>query len=216
MTRLGLAAVLLMSVACGSQVQPASPTTPSFTLSVLIFENRAGTKQPVVGANVDLWSGTAWYFRGNNLMTDTEGRFVAKMPVNGVFTIVAGKPGYVQPCDADATGQVPNASLEVELVSTASLTTGNPQPLMTTRPLVSGFVFEMTPDGPKGVPGAYVYVEAFPDVLVAETMTDLTGHFTMCNGRGYLSVDKSGYSGPSAGISLSDGMVIELKRQKTS
>src|SRR5438105_797026 len=132
MTRSVLAMLVLTTVACGGRA-PASPTIPStsptipstqaaptFTLSGLIFENRAGAKQPVGGVNVNLWGvpcGTAittppgippgatncttWYstITGNHLVSDAQGRFVAPDVPGSVVNIIPFKEGYVQPCD---------------------------------------------------------------------------------------------------------------------
>ena len=233
-----MALLVLITVACGAAQPSPSPTAPStnagapqaaalLTLSGLIFENQAGRKQPVAGANVTLWGvpcGTAitpprgncttWYstITGNYLTSDADGLFVApNLPASDV-TIIPLKGGYVQPCAAIVSVHE-SLSTEVELVAAEKLNTANPQPLMTTRPLVVGTVFETTADGPKGVAGAYVYIETTPDLTAADTMTDLTGRFTLCDGTGgFVYAEKAGYSG-SAAASPVNGMAIEIKRQ---
>jgi hypothetical protein len=192
-------------------------------VSGLIFENVAGIRQPVGGATIGLWgvpcaitlpghTCTTWYgtLTGNSVVSDAEGRYVAADVPLSSLTIMAYKSGYVQPCEVAGSGQ--NANVDVELVSMASLNTAIPLPLVTSGAVVVGTVFETTSDGPKGIPGAYVHVETLPDLIVASTVTDLTGHFTMCNVGGLLYVDQTGYAG-SAGISASNGMAVELKRQ---
>lgn len=227
MTRFTLAVFILATVACGAGAPPAGPTTPttstplSYTLSGEVFENVAGTKQPVAGAGIYLWgvpcaivlpghNCITWYgaVTGHDPVSDGDGRYVAPdVPLRQV-SIIVGKAGYVQPCAA--TGYAQNAGVDVELVSMASLNTASPLPLMTNGVRVVGTVFEMTPDGARGVAGAFVDVETEPDLAVATTMTDLTGHFTMCNVfSGSLYVGKAGYA-VSAGTAPKDGMAIEL------
>ena len=145
-------------------------------------------------------------------MSDAQGRFVAPDVPGSTGSIILFKKGYVYPCGV-TVGVQSDLSAEVELVPVESLNTTNPQPLMTTRPLITGTVFEMTPDGPKTVAGAYVYVETWPDLTVADTVTDLTGHFTICDGTGgHVYAGKTGY-GSSAGAPAVDGMTLEIKRQ---
>jgi hypothetical protein len=224
------AAAALLLVACqGGQatLAPGAPTgspaaTPAatFTLSGVVFENVAGTKQAIADAGIYIWGVpcvvgrgfcTTWYSSVNgSVLSDADGRYVAPdVPARNV-SIIAGKSGYVQPCAA--TGGAQQADVQVELASVASFNTATPPPLLTSGVRVRGTVFEMTADGPRGVPGAYISVETLPDLVVASTMTDLTGHFTMCNVGGTLYVGKSRYV-ESAGVSPSDGMAVELTRQ---
>ena len=242
MTKLSLAPLVLMTVACGVGKAPLSPTVPStsvaapsaqaaalFTLSGLVFENRAGTRQAVAGAGVVVWGvpcGAAvtlppgvnncrtWYstITGNYLVSDAEGRFVAPDVPGSVVTIMPAKRGYVQPCAAIVAVHG-DLTTEIELVPVESFNTANPQPLMTTRPLVVGTVFEMTADGPKGVAGASVFIDTDSDLTVADTLTDLTGRFTLCGGTGGIIYAGKAAYGYSAEASPVNGMAIEIKRQ---
>jgi len=225
--RVSVAAFVMMTAACGAPTTPAGQTVnqtpPAFTVSGMVFENQAGIKQAVSDAWVDLWglacstggNCTTRYsmLRGSNMFSDASGRYVASgLPAGSAVNIQVGKAGYVAPCATTASGQDDHADLE--LVPMTSFDTANPLPLTTNRPVLSGMVFETTSDGPKGVAGAFLSVETLPDLVVATTMTDLTGHFTMCSvAVSYVYAGKSGYAPYYQQASLSNGMAIELKRQ---
>jgi hypothetical protein len=116
----------------------------------------------------------------------------------------------MQACGAVGDPSVGNT--DIEMVSTARLSANSAQLLATTGPRVVGTVFETTPQGPKGIPGAYVYAEPFPDIVGASTLTDANGHFTLCNvavAGGTVSIFADGYV-ERDDISAVDGMSVEL------
>jgi hypothetical protein len=232
-----VAALAAITIACGARA-PISPTTPSantqpasyaqppkFMLSGLVFENRGGVKQPVGGASVAVWGVpcrttspnlngcTTWLANIGvpDLVSDSEGRFVAPVPGGSLLTVLPYKRGFVQPCGASVLLQQ-DLGIEVELMSADSFNTMNPPLPSSSGPLLTGTVFETTPDGPVGVAGAYVSVESLPDLVVADTITDLAGRFAFCNGTsGAVYAGKGGYRSSGAVSSVS-GMTIELKR----
>lgn len=214
------AANLPSAPTAGSQaISPATPAT--FTATGHVFENRNGIKTPMVDVNVHLWgvpcqgnpNCITWYSTafGRDIMSDAEGRYDAPgISSLSRVEVMAGKGGYAQPCRAFASSQ--HQSADIELVPLGSLNTTNPPALMTDRPLVTGSVVEMTAAGPVGVTGAFVST-GFYDLDLAWTLTDLNGHFTLCDVAGsYLSVAKEGYQSSDA-VMAKDGMTVQLKRK---
>jgi len=217
------AANLPSAPTAASQGSTATPAT--FIATGQVFENRNGVRTPIDGVNVYIWgvlcqgvpSCSGWYSTasGRDIVSDADGRYDAPaISWLSSVDVMVGKAGYAQPCAAFATLQHPSA--DIELVPLASLNTTNPPALLTDGRLVTGSVVEMTAAGPVGVAGAFVSAETSDlalDLPVAWTMTDLNGHFTLCNVAAIdLYVAKEGYQF-SDGVMAKDGMTVELKRK---
>ena len=135
-----LAALTTASCAAPALPTMASPqpvqTPPTFTLSCLIFENRAGAKQPVVGTEISIFGvpcSTTVTRRfpppgincftsysnntGTQVMSDASGRFVAPDVSGSLVKIKSYRDGYVQPCAA-VVDVYHDVSVEIELVAT--------------------------------------------------------------------------------------------------
>jgi hypothetical protein len=69
-----------------------------------------------------------------------------------------------------------DTSLDVEVLPTE----GPLAPPSAAGPLITGFVYETTPEGRTPVAGMHISVDASPDVWVAYTRTDEEGRFFLC------------------------------------
>jgi hypothetical protein len=200
----GLCLLLVMS-ACGEEPLslptaptvpnvPSTPVAPTFTLSGVITERFSG--RPVQGAGVWVWPFTFAQVRswppGGMRMTrsDGAGRYtISGLPSLGpVWVSTAQTWGdafnapYVHQCVTTVTVEG-DATLDVTVSSTADLVAlnGSTGPTPPNSRIVSGTVFEITPNGRQPVENVWVGWEAsVMDGFVAETRTDAAGHYRVC------------------------------------
>jgi hypothetical protein len=182
--------IVLTTSACGGSPPPSvpapaiptgqGPSVATSALSGVVSDSITPGGRPVAGAIV--WS---WYQadgsgrHGGQSSTDAEGRYRLVAPA-GVFAILfADKPGYVQPCVA-AANVAADTSLDIQLVPEAAAAAGMPPGLKVASPIVSGVVFESTPQGRKPVAGARITAERILDLVTATTITDAEGRYMVC------------------------------------
>jgi hypothetical protein len=216
-SRLFAATVLLACVFGCSKVSPTSPTsvTPSspasYTLSGTLFETADGISRPLPERSVFFWIQESNGGRTQWVSTDQTGRYIVQVPRSRVFAVAAHPPDQQQPCLASAMVDR-DTTLDVEVAPTGSSTT----PPAAASPLITGFVYETTPQGRTPVRGVYVSVDAANDAWVANTQTDDTGRFFLCrvNTPVQMVVSLSGYQDvwKSIGGTNDMAMEIELKR----
>jgi hypothetical protein len=133
------------------------------------------------------------------------------VPASAV-SIIPFKSGYVHPCEASVPVSK-DLNVELELMPAGNLDTSNPPDPMAMHSRVTGTVLEMTADGPTLLAGAYVWFETVPDLVVADTLTDLNGRFTLCDlTGGSVYAGKNGYESSRGSPALPE-MTILLKRQ---
>jgi hypothetical protein len=199
----GLCLLLVMS-ACGEAPRslPTAPTVQNisdpavstFTLSGVITERFSG--RPVQGARV--WvepishaQVRSWPPAGlRTTPSDGAGRYtISGLPSLGpVWVSTAQTWGdafsapYVHQCVTTVTVES-NATLNVTVSSTTDLVVLNAStgPAPAHSRIVSGTVFEITPDGRQPVGNVWVGWEASGSGdLMAETRTDAAGHYRLC------------------------------------
>jgi len=155
-------------------------TVPASTLSGVVRDSTTPGGRGVAGAIVSSWDQTGESGRhGAQSASDAEGWYRLVAPA-GVFAVLfADKPGYVQPCVAAATVAA-DTTLDIQLVPEAAAAAGMPPGLKVTSPIVSGVVFESTPQGRKPVAGARITGEWIPDLVMVNTMTDAEGRYMLC------------------------------------
>lgn len=192
MKRVGLtwsvAILISMCVACSDQSPTApapAPIPPStFTLSGLVFTVTPSGRVPVGGARVRV-VGTA----GGEATTDEDGTYT----VSGLYSfsgrISTSKNGYeTNTVDVAISGDRRlDQQLDIEIVPLVAYT-------------LSGFVFEMTPDGRMPLEGVHLhYSETHEDVT-----TDAQGFysFKVFRGASPLLVSKDGYHFIAAQLSV--------------
>lgn len=165
-------------------------------LSGSVFETTSGVRRPISGARVlvtDVIEGYYGNYPPNDLLSDANGRFsIARLAVGRAVSVVATvgvfppKFGLYQVCAVHPTITA-DTSVEVELVAPGAI------PETFDSPIVSGVVFESSPEGRRPVADLSVsYVFGDGDGTDAYTLTDANGRYSFCRvppGRGYLFVD---------------------------
>ena len=176
-----LGASLLASLAgCHSSV-PTSPTealpaaTTSYTASGILSERVDGISRPLAGRQVWLRIEQPNAGRTHWVATDQNGRYTAQVPKARVFVSAWHPPDQRQPCLASAAVDT-DTTLDVEVAPVQSAV----QPPASASPLITGFVYETTPQGRNPLRGVHVSVDASMDAWVAYTRTDDAGRFFLC------------------------------------
>jgi hypothetical protein len=172
---------------------PSPPVAPTFTLTGVITERFSG--RPVQGATVWVWPFTFAQVRGwppiglRTTPSDADGRYtVSGLPSLGpVWVSTAQTWGnafsapYMHQCVTTVTVEG-NAALDVTVSSTTDLVVLNAStgPTPTNSRTVSGTVFEITANGRQPASNVWVGWDAAMDGFVAETRTDVAGHYRVC------------------------------------
>ena len=195
--------LLVAMSACGEAASPPTaptpnvpnpPSVPTFTLSGVITERFSG--RPVAGAKVWIWPMAfgrlpGWPPSGMRVTpSDSDGRYVVSgLPSLGpVWVSTAQTWGdafaapYVHQCATTVTIEG-DAALDLSIASTRDLVALNAStgPASTESRIVSGRVFEITPNGRQPVENVWVGWEAsVMDGTVAETRSDAAGHYRIC------------------------------------
>jgi len=176
-----LAASLAASLAACNSSAPTSPTSPSppapqsYVVSGTVSETVDGISRPVAGRTVHLWisqPGTAW---AQSSTTDHNGRYTAQVPKARVFVSGWHPPDQEQPCLASAAVDK-DTTIDVQFVPAGR----SLPPPPASSPIITGLVYEMTPQGRNPLRGVYVELDASGDVPVALTQTDDAGRFFLC------------------------------------
>lgn len=151
---------------------PSLPTPQSYVVSGILSETVAGVSYPLAGRKVILWTRTSTV----SVSTDESGRYTAQVPKSQVFVSAWHPPDQQQPCVASAAVDQ-NTTIDVEVVPVGS----SSMPASAVSPMISGFVYEMTPQGRNPLRGVHVSVDAALDAWVAYTRTDSAGRFLLCS-----------------------------------
>ena len=149
---------------------PSPPLPQSYVVSGILSETVAGVSRPLAGRKVVLWFGST-----ESVSTDQNGRYTAQVPKGRVFVSAWHPPDQQQPCLASAVVDK-DTTIDVEVVPVGS----SSMPASAVSPMITGFVYETTPQGQIPVRGVHVSVDAASDVWVAYTKTDSTGRFFLC------------------------------------
>jgi hypothetical protein len=195
MLRLLLAASLVLWLTSCSDSAPTSPspslpTPQSYVVSGTVFETVDGISSPVAGRKVDVYISGSPCVAGQPtpcipekaevLETDQNGRYtvpVTVLPKTLVFVAGAGLHAFgQQPCLASALVDK-DTTIDVEVFPVGSSSTPPPS----ASPMITGFVYETTPQGRNPVRGVWAHLEVgFGSYLVAKTQTDDEGRFFFC------------------------------------
>ncbi|MGH9239967.1 MAG: hypothetical protein ACRD3G_18145 [Vicinamibacterales bacterium] len=105
---------------------------------------------------------------------------MATVPTSRVFAFAWDAPELQQRCLASATVNR-DTTIDVELIRIdGSSVDGSSAPPAAASPLITGFIYESTPQGRKPLRGVHISVQASWDVWVAYTQTDEAGRFFLC------------------------------------
>jgi hypothetical protein len=192
--RLLAASLMAWLAGCNDSV-PTSPTsssvpTPqSYVVSGTVSETVGGISRPVAGRKVDIYiSGSPCVYgqaipcinaKAEVVETDQNGRYtlqVTVFPKTLVFVAGAGlhAAGH-QRCLASALVDKDTA-IDVEVFPVGTSST----PPAGAGPMITGFVYETTPQGRNPVRGVWAVLEVGQSYWVAKTQTDDAGRFFFC------------------------------------
>jgi hypothetical protein len=167
----------------------------NYVVSGTVFETANGVSRPVADQFLALFiqeteglpvgitmRGSAQY-----VTTDASGHYSVQVPRSRVF--VSASWGKRQPCLASSF--VDKATtIDVQVFAAGSV-----EPSAPAGPMITGFVYETTPDGRRPLRGAAVWLDLSSDAYIANTETDEAGRFTLCrvNTTARLDVSAEGY-----------------------
>jgi hypothetical protein len=171
--------LLTWSVGCGGSAPPASPEASpqtGYAVSGTVTETVDGSARPLAGQllRVFVWetenlpAGLTLRGTVRDVTTDAQGRYLTSVPKSKVFVNAWAKR---QPCLATAlvTG---DTILDVSTGAFDSPSAG---------PMITGVVYEATPDGRRPLKGASAWLDISQDAYVAHTVSDETGRFFFCH-----------------------------------
>jgi hypothetical protein len=139
-----------------------------------------------IAADVNLWiqqgrMGYSYWWANGRLSSDALGRFTAPNVPTSQITVLAWRPGFVQPCAVIADVRDTGA-LQVEMLPESALEVANPPRPQSARGLsLTGVIFETVNGNRQPVSGALLWAEHLFEVGMATTRSDPTGGFFLCN-----------------------------------
>jgi hypothetical protein len=164
-----------MPISAPNPAAPSPTARVSHTVSGTLSETIDGISRPLAGRPVFLWIQEPTAGRTQSVTTDQNGRYTTQVPTARVFASAWHPPDQQQPCLASAVVDK-DTTIDVEVGPSG----GPATPPSAAAPLITGFVYETTPQGRAPLRGVHVSVEASVDVWVAYTRTDDTGQFFLC------------------------------------
>jgi len=176
-----VAAYLLVMLAGCNNTVPTSPTGASppapvsYVVSGILSKTADGISRPLAGRQVWLWIQQDNGGQTQSVTTDQNGRCIAHVSRARVFVWAWHPPDEQQPCLASAAVDR-DTTIDVEVVPAGASST----PPSASSPLITGFVYEATPQGRNPLRGVHVSVDASSDVWVAYARTDDEGRFFLC------------------------------------
>ena len=166
-----------LSVICETSMFGVGVRTVTGVISQLMPD---GTTQPVPNMTYYAWVDipkVGGYATGAR-RTDGNGAYHIDNVQDGRVAVAALVGALEQPCMAAGSTAGQNPVINVTLVDPA-----NPQPQRTTTaPAVTGTVYRMIGGVKTPLAGAVVQYNSWvPDLLLAETVSDVNGHYSLCN-----------------------------------
>lgn len=161
-----------------------------FTLSGRVFDAYTGSISTLISPWVELpdRSGYSWIWAhgGKGPTSNAQGEYsIGELPYSRVTLFAAGSyfqdVQYVQQCGVvvDVHG---DASADIELTAASTLNQlSPPKPQSATGPTLTGVVYETVNGVPQPIAGAKLWVEDAYEIPTARTLTDLSGHYFLCN-----------------------------------
>jgi len=171
----------------GSPFPPGTTSGPN-SVAGFITEMTSQGPRPVSGVSVSAWVDLgrlaySYMWANGARASDTAGRYeLGNLPDGASVTVQIWKTDYVQQCAAPTFTASGPSTLDLRLVSKASVSADLatvPAPAQGFRN-VSGVVYETTADGKRPVPGAPVDFEPFEDFPAAITYSDAQGRYLLC------------------------------------
>ena len=165
-----------------------TPTGSSTVVGIVTVRTPLGDR-PLSGANVNAWIQTATFgysymYANGPRLSDVDGRYeLSNLPEGAELQLQVYKDGYVQQCAAPPLVVVGGQMhMDLQLVARANVSaSADTVPLSAPGfRLISGIVYELTNDGRRPAPDAFVDYEPTEDSPAAVTRTDAAGRFLLC------------------------------------
>lgn len=201
----------------GPAQEPAeqTPPPPEFVVRGELFSFETGM---IDNADVNVWVqtsgfGYSYWWANGPLQSDGLGLFEARVPESeiSVFAVI---DDYVQPCAARST-VTQDVEVRVEMLRKSSLdVTHAPRPQLSFEPSVSGTIYESRSNGRRVVAGASLTAQDALETGLANTRSDLSGAFYLCNlpEDTYIDVRKVGFEPALIGpIGGAEPQVLEIE-----
>lgn len=211
---------LLVRVSCPGYAIPTNcppfPTGGNQKISGTIYEQTTGGRVARPGAMVWAWVQLPSYgYSAGSVAADGSGRYTFPNLPQAVITLQAGGSGFDQPCGSTITLGPTDATADIDIVSEKA-PAFNPDP---PPPGLVGTVYEMLAGERKPVGGARVFVETWFETVVATTVTDELGRYSLCrltqpSPEMFVTPVKPGYTvvGQSVSVSGVTHLDLEIKR----
>ena len=159
-----------------------------YTLSGVITETSPQAGRPLSGISVNAWVqtttvGYSYMFAYGPRLTDAQGGYeLAGIPAGARVRLQLSGQGYVQQCAAPEVHVNYSSRLDAALVPRASVSSsrGSVPPSSPGFRQISGVVYDVTVQGRRAVPDAFVDYEPIADSPAAVTFTDAQGRFLLC------------------------------------
>jgi hypothetical protein len=188
----------LVASACQEQQRPV-PTAPSpsatsnafapstsvnaFAVSGVVYEATPGGLRPLAGVGID--ASPDYQSHTPQAASTADGRYevTTRATSSGIVKVVGERTGYSQPCRVTVSSAA-NTVQDLYLVSNEMLATaGVPVSMPVVQQVLSGVVFERTPDGDRPVAGAGVTGDFSGGMgwgPSASTVSDAQGRYLLC------------------------------------
>jgi hypothetical protein len=235
--------VLAWLAGCNNSMQPSTPTSPAspslptpqtHLVSGTVSETVDGISRPVTGRKVDFYMsgiceqvlpvGGCAREKAGVVETDQNGRYTFQVQAPDSRPLSPKPLVYVTGSGLHALGQQPclasalvdrDTTLDMEVFQIGSPVAAPPA----AGPMITGFVYEATAQGPNPLRGVYAWLEVgFADsYLVARTQTDDAGRFFFCrvNAPVWMGVGISGYQDwPRRSIPGTGDMFFEIELRR--
>lgn len=222
-----------------SPTNPSPAAPQSYVVSGTVSETVEGGSRPVAGRKVDLFiSGICEQIipgrdcareKADVVDTDQNGRYTVQVQVPDSRPLSPKPLVFVAGAGLHASGQQPclasalvdkDTTIDVQVFPIGSSSTAPPA----AGPMITGFVYETTPQGRKPLRGVWAWLEVgtADSWWVAQTQTDDAGRFFLCRVNAPVRMVVSSYqdmvvSGYPHGVEFIPGtgdmsFEIELKR----
>jgi hypothetical protein len=167
---------------------PLPTPTGSSAVAGVVTERTPLGDRPLSGANVNAWiqTGTFGYsymWANGPKLSDVEGRYeLSNLPEGAELQLQVYKDGYVQQCAAPPLVVGGQMHMDLQLVARANVSASadTVPPSAPGLRLISGVVYELTNDGRRPAPDAFVDYELTDDSPAAITRADAAGRFLLC------------------------------------
>jgi hypothetical protein len=159
-----------------------------YSLTGTITERTLQGNRPMSGVNVNAWVqtptiGFAYMFAYGPRLTDAQGRYeLTNLPPGSRVRLQVFSQGYVQQCAVPEVEANLDLVMDAQLVARANVS-ASPDSVPRSLPgfrTISGVVYDVTAQGRRPAPDAFVDYEPVFDSPAAITYTNAEGRFLLC------------------------------------